>query len=95
MAANTGKEIQIALPEELVREAEASGLMRPPEMEALLREEVRKRSVFRLFETADRLAALPGRPLTAEEVAAEVAAARRARRRNSTGGTCTAGRSRP
>jgi hypothetical protein len=81
MAAKTLQEIHLALPEELVREAEASGLLSPSEIEALLREELRKRRVAGLFEAADRLAALPGRALTAEEVAAEVADARRSRRR--------------
>jgi hypothetical protein len=48
-------------------------------VERLLRGELRRRRVDRLFEAADRLTALE-RPLTDDEVAAEVAAVRQARR---------------
>ena len=85
MPAKGQQEIHLSLPEALVREAEASGLLSPPEMEALLREELRRRRVTGLFEAADRLAALPGTPMTAEEVAAEVAEARQASRRADAG----------
>ena len=81
MTAKSLREVHVSLLEALVREAEVSGLLSPSEMETLLREELRRRRASGLFEAADRLAALPGNPLTAEEVAAEVAEARRARRR--------------
>jgi hypothetical protein len=86
MRAKGVQEVHLSLPEELVREVRASGLLGPGEMEALLREELRRRRVTRLFEAADHLAALPGTPLTAEEVAAEVEEVRRARRRVDAGG---------
>jgi hypothetical protein len=80
MDTKTMQDIHLCLPADLVREAETSGLLSASELEPLLREELRKRRVAKLFEAADRLAALPGQPLTAEEVAAEIAEVRRARR---------------
>lgn len=71
--------IRIDLPDDLAREAQASGLLTPGAIEALLRDEVRRRRVDKLFDAADRLASLNS-PLTEEEVATEIEAARRARR---------------
>jgi hypothetical protein len=45
-----------------------------------LRDEIRRRRVGDLFAAADRLAALPERPLTDAEVVAEIEAARAERR---------------
>jgi hypothetical protein len=67
-------ELTLTLPDSLAREAEASGLLTPQGLEALLRAEVQRRRVTQLFEAADRLAALP--PLTEAEVEAEIQAAR-------------------
>ena len=72
-------ELKLTLPDNLAREAEASGLLTPEAIEALLREEIRRRRVNKLFNAADRLAALDA-PLTESEVEAEIAAVRRARR---------------
>jgi len=71
-------ELTLMLPDSLVREAEASGLLTSRGLEVLLRAEVQRRRVAQLFEAADRLAALP--PLTETEVAAEIQAARAERR---------------
>jgi hypothetical protein len=71
-------ELKLRLPDSLVREAEASGLLTPQGLEVLLREEVQRRRVTQLFGAADRLAALP--PLTETEVEAEIQAARAERR---------------
>jgi hypothetical protein len=71
-------EIKLDLPDNLAREAESSGLLRPEAIESLLREEIRRRRVNNLFESADRLAALEA-PLTEAEVEAEIAAVRQAR----------------
>lgn len=75
---NVELELKLRLPDSLVREAEASGLLTPQGLEALLREEVQRRRVAQLFESVDRLAALP--PLTEAEVEAEIQAARAERR---------------
>ena len=73
-------EIELSLTDDLAREAEASGLLRPESIESLLRDELRRRRVDRLFTAADRLADLPGSPLTEAEVEAEIQAARAHRR---------------
>lgn len=72
----TKLELKLALPDSLAQEAEAAGLLTPQAIETLLREAIRQRQVNRLFESADRLAAVNLPPLTGAEVEAEIAAAR-------------------
>jgi hypothetical protein len=72
-------EVVLTLPDNLVREAEANGLLRSETMAALLRAEIRRRGVNRLFAAADRLASLD-QPLAEAEIETEIAAAREARR---------------
>jgi hypothetical protein len=72
-------ELKLVLPYSLAREAEVSGLLTPESIEALLRAEIRRRRVNKLFAAADRLAALET-PLTEEEIEAEIAAVRQSRR---------------
>ena len=86
--------LTLQVPDTLAREAKASGLLTPRALEALLRAELRRRRVNRLFAAADRLAALelpphlPGEAwLTAAEVEAEIQAARVARRSTHAGGS--------
>jgi len=76
----TRLELKLALPDNLAREAEAAGLLTLEAIERLLREEVHRRRVDRLFEAADRLAALDIPTLTEAEVEAEIRAARAERR---------------
>lgn len=73
-------EIKLSLPGSLAREAEAGGLLRAEFLEAVLREEIRRRRVDQLFRAADRLAGI-GQPLTEAEVEAEIQAARQQRPR--------------
>jgi post-segregation antitoxin (ccd killing protein) len=73
-------ELKLTLPDSLAREAKASGLLTPEAIEALLRDEIRRRRVNRLFEAADRLVNLDMPTLTESEVEAEIEAARRSRR---------------
>lgn len=74
--------ITVSLPDELARQAQSAGLLRPDAIERLLREAMKKRQVDQLFTTMGQLAALEP-TLTEEEIAAEIDAARaeRARRR--------------
>ncbi len=72
-------EILLTLPDNLAREAEANGLLRPEFIASLLRTEIRRRRVNKLFAAADRLADLD-EPPTAAEIEAEIAASRRERR---------------
>lgn len=73
-------EFKLILPDSLAREAEASGLLTPEAIEALVREELRRRRVNHLFEAADRLANLDMPPVTESELEAEIEAVRRSRR---------------
>ena len=72
-------EILLTLPDNLAREAEANGLLRPEFIASLLRTEIRRRRVNKLFAAADRLADLD-EPLTDAEIEAEIKASRRERR---------------
>jgi hypothetical protein len=73
---NVELEIRLNLPDSLAREARNSGLLDPAALEILLREELRRRRIDGLFQTADRLASLPLAPLTDEEVESEIHAVR-------------------
>jgi hypothetical protein len=73
-------ELKLVLPERLAREAEANGLLTPAAIEALLRDELRRRRVNRLFAAADRLASIDAPTLTEAEVEAEISAARQSHR---------------
>jgi hypothetical protein len=72
--------VEINLPDGLAREAKAQGLLSPEFIESLLREEVRRRRVDRLFGDAEKLAGFEATALTEEEVEAEIQAARKERR---------------
>jgi hypothetical protein len=72
-------EIVLTLPDNLVQEARANGLLKPDFIASMLRAEIRRRRVNKLFSAADRLADLD-EPLTEEEIAAEIAETRREKR---------------
>ena len=72
-------EVKIDLPDNLAREAEANGLLTPEAIASLLRAEIRRRRVNKLYDVADRLASLDTL-LTEAEVEAEIAAVRQTRR---------------
>ncbi len=72
-------EILLTLPDNLAREAEANGLLKPEFIASLLRTEIRRRRVNKLFTAADRLADLD-EPITDAEIETEIAASRRERR---------------
>lgn len=72
--------ITLQLPDNLVNEASASGLFEPPTIEKLLREELRRRRIDRLFEVSDKLSGLDIPILTEAEVEAEIQAVRIARK---------------
>jgi len=74
------RRVTIELPEPLASEAEASGVLRSDVIERLIRDEIRRCRVDRLFGAADRLGALPGPSLTESEIQAEIEAVRNERR---------------
>lgn len=72
-------EVTVTLPDDLAQQARQAGLLRPEALAALLRDAMRERRIERLFSTMDKLAQLQP-PLTEEEIAAEIKAARAERR---------------
>jgi len=73
-------ELKVTLPDNLAREAEAGGLLTPQAIESLLRDEIRRRRVAKLFDAADRLASIDLPPMTESEIQAEIQAVRAERR---------------
>ena len=73
-------ELTLNLPDNLAKEAHQTGLLSAGEIERLLREEIRRRSVGELFAAMDRMAAVEGEPMTEDEIQAEIDAVRAARR---------------
>jgi hypothetical protein len=73
----TSVELTIEMPDDLVQEAEAAGLLSPDAILWLIRQEIRQRRVERLFAVTDRLA---GPALSEAEVETEIQAARSERR---------------
>jgi hypothetical protein len=72
-------EIVLTLPDNLIKEAQANGLLKPESIASMLRAEIRRRRVNRLFAAADNLANLD-EPITEAEIAEEVAASRKEKR---------------
>ena len=72
-------EIVLDLPDKLAQEAQANGLLKPDFIASMLRAEIRRRRVNKLFAAADRLADLET-PVTETEIEVEIAASRRERR---------------
>ena len=72
--------VTLTLPQSVAQEAKAKGILKPASLESLVREELRKQRIDHLFEVADRLAALPGPPLTEAELEEEIRAVRSQRR---------------
>ena len=74
-------EVVLTLPDDLAEEAREMGIFKPVIITAMVKEAVRRRRVNRLFDTMDRLAALPDEDKpTEEEIAEEIAAYRREKR---------------
>lgn len=69
--------IQLDLPEALVREAKANGLLESAPLGDLLATELRRRKAAAELKTVlDGIRAQPGEPMTMEEIQAEVDAVR-------------------
>ena len=69
-------DLKLRLPENLLKEAELAGLLTPDSIEKMLRENIRRQRVDKLFESANRLAEIELPALSMEEVEAEIAALR-------------------
>jgi hypothetical protein len=78
--------IQLELPDALVSEARASGLLDSAPLGDLLSAELRRRrAAAELKQALDDIRALPGEPVSEADIAAEIKAARRERRARETG----------
>ena len=77
--------LTIELPDILAKEAKNAGLLAPGTIEAILRENLRRRAINGLFNAADKLAAANFPPLTLEEIQEEVNAVRAQRRQRAPG----------
>jgi len=74
--------LKLTLPERLAREADAVGLLNPNAIKRLLRAEIRRQRVEKLFRAADRLAAVDLPPLRPADIETEIQAVRAKRRAN-------------
>ena len=77
--------LTIDLPDQLLSEARAAGLLVPGVVEAMLRDRLRRGAVDDLFEAADKLADARFLVMTMAEIQDEVDAVRSQRRRPATG----------
>ena len=78
--------IQLDLPNALLKEAEASGLLESEPLGNLLPAELRRRkAAAELDQMLDGIRAQPGVPISEEEIQAEVKAVRRERRAREAG----------
>lgn len=75
----TTYKLTLTLSDNLAQEAGNAGLLTPEAIERLLRDEVRRRAVDKMFVAADQLAGIELPALTEHEVEAEIAAARASR----------------
>lgn len=79
--------IQLDLPDALLNEARANGLLESASMGGLIATELRRRkAAAELSNVLDGIRAQPGEPMSEEEIAAEVKAGRRERRAREAGG---------
>ena len=72
-------EVVLTLPDKIAKEAEDNGLLKPAFITSVLKDELRRRKINRLFAAMDKLAEI-GEPMTDEEVMVEVRAVRSDRR---------------
>ena len=78
--------IQLDLPEALVKEAQANGLLESRRLGELLNEELlRERARKDLGRVLKELHSLPGEPMSPEEIQAEIDAVRAQRRQRESG----------
>ena len=76
----TNLELKLNLPDRLVREARAAGLLTPEALSRLLKEAMRQRAGRALVAGAACAARTGSKPMSMKEIQAEVNAVRRARK---------------
>ena len=68
----TTLDLKISLPDQILKEAEAAGLLNPRAIERLLRDEIRRKHVNGFFTAADNLADLDLPGMSDEEIQQEI-----------------------
>lgn len=76
----TTLQVKLDLPDRLVREAKAAGLLTPESLSQLLKQALRRRAGQALLAGAARAAQVGSKPMSMEEIQVEVNAVRRARK---------------
>ena len=76
----TTMELKLNLPDRLAREAQAAGLLTPEALSDLLKDAMRRRAAQALLTGAARASASGSKPLSMDEIQAEVRAVRRTRK---------------
>ena len=78
----TTLEVKLDLPDRLAREAQAAGLLTPQALARLLRDAMRRQAAQTLLAGAARASRAGSKPLSMNEIQAEVNAVRRSRKAN-------------
>jgi hypothetical protein len=76
----TRLELQLDLPDQLAREAQAAGLLTPKALRGLLRDAMQRRAAQELLAGAKRASDAGSKPLSMRQIRAEVNAVRRDKR---------------
>lgn len=76
----TTLEVKVNLPDQLAREAEASGLLTSASISRLLKDAMRRRAAQALLAGTRRATKRGGKPMTLKAIQAEVNAVRRSRK---------------
>jgi hypothetical protein len=76
----TRLELQLDLPDQLAREAQAAGLLTPKALRGLLRDAMQRRAAQELLAGAKRASDAGSKPLSMRQIQAEVNAVRRDKR---------------
>jgi len=69
-------DLKIQLPDDLLKEAQSAGLLTPDAIEQLLRKEIQRQRIDKLFDSADCLAEIDLPALSPDEIEAEITALR-------------------
>ncbi|MFZ1548571.1 MAG: hypothetical protein WAT12_15990 [Candidatus Nitrotoga sp.] len=76
----TTLELKLNLPDRLAREAQAAGLLTPEALSGLLKDAMRRRAAQALLDGVEHASTAGGKPLSMDEIQAEVNVVRRTRR---------------
>ncbi len=75
--------VQISLPDQLAQQAQAAGILTDEAMERIIKMELKRRAGEQLLDSARRIGAVEGVPMTSVEIQAEIDAYRAEQRAKS------------